>query len=361
MPCRFAAALLLAAPAAAQTVPGLENFTLEQPRPSPTPTATPSASPTAPPSATPAPVATPTPRPSAPTAAPTPRPTISPTASASPTAVAVDPGATPSPVVPATVDMPVATPTIAAPTPGPTAAPIAPSAAAGVPWWVWALGVAGLAALTALLLKRRRRSYPREIAVMVVPDLPAPSEPAVPVSTPPSPRPAGGLITSSSKPVLEFALQPTQAGIDTLRVSLDYALTVANTGRGAAYEVAVEAWLISASREQDAELAQLFTSAPGAPLMTPFTLIASAQAELTGQAVASRDHIAVITAGERKSYVPVLAVRASYRHGRDGAGVANAAFLVGIPREGQTLLAPIALDRGARRHDRLEARRYGVG
>lgn len=360
-------AALLAAPVAAQnSLPGLENFTLERPQPTPTvtPTATPSpipipAPPAASPSSTPSPSVSPatvTPRPRATATAPTvtaPPTTAPPALAPAPAAVAPEPSAVP-PISP----------------PAPEVAPATQLASdpAGANWPVWAgIGLLVLAALGILLWWRARgRDAPFEPveAASAIAEPPAaappptPALPEVPPLPPSAPAKPGGLVTSSLKPTIGVELLPQRAGVDTLRATVEYEVQIANTGRSAAHEVTVHSWLLSAGHELVADLARLFGARAGEPMLPPFDLPAGGVIDLNGLGNAPRDTLATITAGERRSFVPVLAVRIGYRDGRGTPNVMTAAFLIGLARAGQELLAPLPLDRGSRMHDQLAVRRY---
>lgn len=385
-----------AGPIVAQTpIPGLENFTLDRSQPTPTPTpspvptvstppaptpmVTPPASPSAAQTPQPRPSATPSeerpPRPRATTATPTPSPTPTATPSAQPTAIA------PSPTPSAT-----ATP----PAPAPAAQPVEDTSG----WTIWvALGALALVLIGGFAWWRSRpdRSEladdvlalePFPAAEPVAPQpVPPPAPPPVPQPAPPpppaepvTPSPSlpgglvtsslkrsggGGLITSSLAPDLRLALAPLRGGVDTLRATLEYELQVGNAGRGLARAVAVEAWLISASHNTAADLATLFNSPVGVPMLEPFDLSPNGAIDLTGVTELPREMIATISAGDRRMFVPVLAVRAGFIDGRGAAQVLTRAFLVGMRRDGQDRLAPLPLDRGARMHEFLAARPYG--
>lgn len=347
----------LAMPVAAQTtLPGLENFTLDRRPPAPNPT----------PSASPAPAATavPTPPPAV-VALPTPRVTASPRARPAPLSVST-PDASRTPIPNASA-APLVAPTTA---PAPTAAPLPelvpvaadpPAAVTGTApnWSRWVGVVAILLGLGAAAWWWRRRRQAQDAAFWddapaAVADVDVAPAPVPPVERPKSP---GGFITTALRPELAFELLPLAAGIDALRASIDFQLTVGNIGRASAHDVTVATWLIGAGRDPRADLVPVFAQAGGAPLLAPFVLPAAAKADLTSQALAPREALAVITAGERQLFVPLLAVRATWRDGRGQLGTTTAAFLIGVPRAGQERLAPLALDRGSRGYARLEARR----
>lgn len=380
-------------PILAQTpIPGLENFTLgSQPSPTPTPVPTVATPPApapmvTPPATTPTPADTPTPRPT-PTQsdrAPRPRatntaPSVTPTATATPSALPSAAAPTPPPVVSA----PPVAPAVATPEP----------AAAPTNWTMWmALGALALVLLGGFSWwrSRERRSddgydeAPLELYVSadeftaapaspsVAPVAPEPPAPPSPSPTPPSSGLPGGLITSSLKrsgggglvtsslsPELRLALTPLRGGVDTLRATLEYELQVGNAGRGLARAVAVEAWLISASHHTAEDLGTLFASPAGEPLLAPFDLAPNGAIDLAGVVELPREMIATISAGDRRMFVPLLAVRAVFTDGRGERQVLTRAFLVGIRRDGQDRLAPLPLDRGARMNEGLASRPYG--
>lgn len=382
-----------AGPIVAQTpIPGLENFTIDRSQPAPTPTpspvptvsASPAPTPMVTPPASPSVAQTPQPRPSAtPSQERPPRPratTATPTPSATPTAT---PSAQPTAIAPTPTPSTTATP----PAPAPAAQPVEETSG----WTIWAaVGALALALIGgfAWWRSRERRSddiYDEAPLELYVPADEYAAAPAPPSPTPPSPTPVtpeppappspslpgglitsslkrsggGGLITSSLAPELRLALTPLRGGVDTLRATLEYELQVGNAGRGLARAVAVEAWLISASHNTAADLDTLFSSPVGAPMLEPFDLAPNGAIDLGGVVELPREMIATISAGERRMFVPVLAVRVGFTDGRGTAQLLTRAFLVGMRRDGQDRLAPLPLDRGARMNEDLAARPYG--
>lgn len=166
-------------------------------------------------------------------------------------------------------------------------------------------------------------------------------------------------MTSTLRPAVAIDIQPVRAAIDSLRVTLDYVLHIANTGQAPAFGVSIETWLFGAGSNPEAELNAILSQPPSQPQLPPFDLLPSAQGDLGGQALAPRETLAVITAGERRMFVPMLAVRALYFDRRGQQHIVAAAFLIGAEREGQDRLAPLALDRGTRVYERLATRPFG--
>ena len=347
MMAAVASAAAVAQQAPPQTIQGLENFTLERPAPP-----RPDTSATSVPTPAPPVIALPAPRAAAP--APT-RTARAPAPSSSATL------ATPTPAAPT----PAAVPDIVAVTPvtEPAAAPAeTPEASpSGDEEWSWRSAVALLllAALGggfALWWRSRgekaieRCESTRDAALVPEPEPmveakqaePIPIA-AKPVSSAPGPvTPSAGFVTSSLRAVIELDFRPVRAGVDTLRVQLDYELQIRNTGPVRSRELFVELAMLSAGTAQDAALAAFFASAPGEPIAESDGLAAGGSARLAGEALLRRDAFDVISAGGKRMVVPLMAARVL---GPTGAIVAKAAWLVGIERAGEARMAPLRIDR----------------
>ncbi|MBB3693277.1 LPXTG cell wall anchor domain-containing protein [Sphingomonas sp. BK580] len=345
----------------------------------------PGATPSAPAVVAPVRVA-PTPRP-APTARATPVP--SPRASATPRAAQTPiprGAATPAGSAPSAVAAPVAapspslTPAIAAAvaTPSPTALPSAaatsivpvPPPASGPPAPLWRadwLIAAGLILLggVALLLWRRRRSHREEVDADEVAAAPAAAEagahppsaserasPTDPASG--APRPA----SAAARARLALALRPRRGGINLLTATLDAELEIVNTGDAPADAIHVAARLLSAHRDQQAELDALFAEPRVRPAVAPFALAPGEARALRLLLTLPRSAIRPIDMGGRAMFVPVAVVDVRYASGA-GEAQSAAAFAVGVERDGASKLAPFWLDAPARMHETLGARPHG--
>lgn len=345
------------------------------------------------PSATPTPVETPRPRPS-PTPAATPQPTPTPEA----------PVATPTPE-------PVATP-IAEPTPEPSpeptpaatdVAPVVPepdaSDSRGSLLWV-VLAALAIAALGALLFWRRRA--PAEIddkpvavapaplpaapvAEPVAPEPVAPTQPSFltrPVATPePAPAPAGPSfltrpapaaeggapaapivttpVATDDRPPLDFSFLPFAMGTQDGKAVVRFELGAANPTDMAVAELRFAAGLFSASPEQDAGIERFFAEVPQNAQLQPFPLEPHEARKLEATVSLPLESIAVLNAGERRFFVPVMAIDARYRWADGREARTRVAFVVGRQIQGSDKLGPVFLDRGDRLIERLEARVHG--
>jgi len=332
------------------TLPGADQFSLPasgaQPRrPVVQPTTQPTVRPTPAPSAvTPAVRATPTPRPAAtgasrPPAAvpPTPTPAANPAAQATPPA---------EPVV--------------EPTPAPSAVPIATPASAPVAApssipWIWILAGAALASVLVALgwLLGRGRRAPEPVAVAQPRPASAPPLPAAVPPPPPAPRPAPRPALPAEPVMVE--LRPMAIALSDEGAVLDFELTVANATPAQIEGLRVAYGLMSASQIQD-ELIAAFHMTQLPPVADPFNLAPRSGVRIPGQLGLAPDKINIVDVGGRPMFVPLLMIDLRWRSGLS-LKHQSSDFMVGMGGPGEKL-GPIWLDKGAQRHERLNATRY---
>ena len=365
---------------AAQTLPGLDNFSLPPSQPTPTPSPTPAPviaplpTPTASPRPTPTPrvtpraIPTPTPTPRV-TATPTPRATASPTPAATPTAIAV-PTPTPTPT-PIPTPTPTATPTpveAATPSPAATTVPtIAPDSGSDYGWLIGLAVVLGLGGAGAWWWRRRRADAADE---PVTPTAPAPipkpqpfrpRTPAASPATPPAPVPAPISAPVGDRGRLSLSLHPRRAGLNLLSATVEAELVVRNDGSAPAQAIRIGAALIGATPGQGDEIAPVFDQPVVRPATPPFALGPGEERRIRLVVAQARADIVPLTAGGRTLFVPVVAVNALYDAGAGIAGQSARGFAVGVERVDSAKLAPFWLDQPARMHEQLGVRPYGAG
>lgn len=329
-----------------------ERFTLGTPTPTPAPVATPALVPP------PTPVATATPRASAPV-----RATPTPSATRAPVATAPSPANVVSAETPAVVPTPVATAT-AAPAPGFSSPQVVPAAQpAGTPGWLWMLIGAGATALAfggIWALQRRRRAGQAEVyeAPAAAPaPAPIPPTPARPVGPPPgiAPKAAPLPVAAPTGEPFEIILRPARIEVAERDVLLECEMLIGNLQGSAAENIRVTMAMMTASPDQDRNIAGFHANPMVDPSGTPFDLAPGAGGRMPLRLALPRELIHVVEVGGRPMFVPVVMIELKWRAGisirRFGMD-----FMVGPAGQGGKL-GPIWLDRNQQARE-LAATRY---
>jgi hypothetical protein len=141
--------------------------------------------------------------------------------------------------------------------------------------------------------------------------------------------------------------------------AIAFDVTLFNSGSAPARDVAVEACLINAGQQQDAQLTQFYTT-PGEvrdkiPAVAPL-----ARVTLKSAVRLPRSAVPDYEVEGRKLFMPMVAVNSHYRWS-SGEGQSAASFLVGRTANDRDRLGPLRLDQGARGWKGLAARRYEKG
>ena len=191
------------------------------------------------------------------------------------------------------------------------------------------------------------------------PAVPPAAQPQPPAQPRPDPIIPGGIVSTGLRPWIDVELTPDRALLDEGGVAIAFEVTLFNSGSAAARDVVIEARLLNAGTQQDAELSAFFTDPATAgdpiPQIAPYARI-----PLRSAVRLTRDEVREYEIEGRKLFVPMVAISVRYRWS-SGAGHSAAGFLVGQGAEGQAKLAPLRLDRGSRSWKGLGARRYEKG
>ncbi len=147
---------------------------------------------------------------------------------------------------------------------------------------------------------------------------------------------------------LEIELLPRRGGLTLISLVFEGELRVRNIGDALAGRVAVEATLIPARSDQDAELGALFARPISRPAASPFALAPGEERRVRLVAAMPLAGVEPLIAGGRQMIVPVLAANVLYAPGGDGAGEGQtaASWIIGVARPGSDKLAPFWLDAG---------------
>ncbi|RYY44356.1 MAG: hypothetical protein EOP59_06325 [Sphingomonadales bacterium] len=233
--------------------------------------------------------------------------------------------------------------------------PVAQPAQAAERPWLWALlgaaatGAIGLAGWW--FLRRREPDEDEaelvEVAPIVPQPAPAPRPPApLPRPTAPVPEPAPlAPIPPPQIDPIDLALQPLAVHFAEREIMLDLEMLIGNPGGTSADGVRVAAAVISASADQDAQIAAFAASAQLGSLADPFDLIAGGGGRMPLRLALPREAINMVTVGGRPMFVPIVLINVRWRGGLSIRRFA-ASFMVGTGGQGDKL-GPIWLDRPA--------------
>ena len=190
---------------------------------------------------------------------------------------------------------------------------------------------------------------------------------ATPNPAPPPPPPARptGIVSSRLRPWLDIRFDPSRAVIDEGRASVQFNITVTNSGSAPARSVLVEGVMINAGAEQDIELSQFFEAPIGAGERID-SIPPMGSVELKSAVSLPLDQVRTYDVNGRKLFVPVIAFNAIYEWS-GGTGQSSASFLLGrsgsgeADGDGSSRMAPLRLDLGPRLFRDLDARRHTLG
>ena len=179
-----------------------------------------------------------------------------------------------------------------------------------------------------------------------------------------APRPAtAGIVSTRLRPQLDLEFEPSRAIIDEAQASVLFDVIVVNSGNAPARQVLVEACMINAGPEQDAELRRFFEEPVGQgdriAAIPPLGRIS-----LKSAVSLPIDQVRVYEVSGRKLFVPLVAFNALYEWGNN-SGQSSSSFILGRTTssadgegEGDDRMAPLRLDLGPRTFSGLGARRH---
>lgn len=206
----------------------------------------------------------------------------------------------------------------------------------GVPGWLLAL-VAGLVALAAVALFRRRRpSRPRR----------APrTAPAAPIATP-----VPAAVPVEPRAWLELELEAQRTQLTEEEATVDFELTIRNAGDAPARNVRIGARMFNAGAALDEEIGSYFRT--GSEARKTFTVPAIPPGEqgiIRGSVALERAEVRPIAVQGRALFVPTVAVNAFYDWGENGTGQSARSYLIGRElAEPSEKMGPFRLDLGPR-------------
>jgi hypothetical protein len=185
---------------------------------------------------------------------------------------------------------------------------------------------------------------------------PAPKpEPAV--RSAPQPDAPIGLVTTSLRPWLDIEFSPGRCVIEDDKATIQFDVSVFNSGSAPARDVLIEASMFNAGPAQDQEISAFFahpkTKGDRIPAIPPLKRVA-----LKSNVSLTREQLRQFEVAGRKLFVPLVGVNALYRWG-GGEGQTSASYVVGRDTQGEKM-APLRLDLGPRVFRGLGARPHDV-
>jgi len=271
------------------------------------------------------------------------------------------------------VTQPVATPGFA---PLPSSNP-SPAPAAGValgegppiPWILAALLLA-LGGGYYFWRQRSRPAYAGADLDLVSPRAAAPTPQPRPAPTPPAPAPApeplqrtsppagGGIVSTRLRPWIDISFAPLRFILTDDAASLEFEVSVQNSGGAVARDVRVEAAMFTASPTQDQEIEAFFAHPQnvGDPIETVAPL---KRMTFTNSVALRRDQLKLFQVDGKLMFVPVIGFTALYRSS-GGDAQTSVSHIVGRDTGGEKL-GPLRADLGPRVFRTLGARQHNIG
>jgi hypothetical protein len=278
------------------------------------------------------------------------------------------PGPAPTELEEALPQPPVATPAPAVPVEAPpTAEPAAAEPASGFPWLY--LGLGALALLLGFIAYRKLRGRGEEVyegaepveecpAPAPVMGAPAPRPARAPSPTPeaalaPAPAPAApvsDIVGIHIRPWLELEFKPDRAAATATEATVQYELTIRNTGNRAARNVRIEARMFNAGAQQEQEIGAFFAepvrerTPPALPELGP-----RSEVKLRSSIVMPKENVREITVQGRRLFIPTVAFNVVYDWGENRSGQTSTSYVVGREAEAPSeRMGPFRLDLGPR-------------
>ena len=176
---------------------------------------------------------------------------------------------------------------------------------------------------------------------------PAPAPPAAPV----------GVVSTRLRPWVEIEFVPEAAVIDGERATVQFEITIFNSGSAPARELLVEAMLFNAGPDQDEAISAFFARPAGKGERIPVVQPLQRMSFRTAVTV-PREQMRIFEAAGRQVFVPLIAFNVLYGWS-GGTGQSSVSYVVGRDTAGEKM-APLRVDQGARTWRGLGARAHNL-
>lgn len=162
-----------------------------------------------------------------------------------------------------------------------------------------------------------------------------------------------------SRPQLELGMRPTRAGVGRRDATVEFELTIANSGGLPAEDVRVGAFMLGAGSATSREIERMLVSPPVDSIVPADRIAPGDGTRLDAAVTLPRDQVEALIDESADGFTPVLVADARYRLPDGREGRTAAAFTIGRVNGG-TELVPIALHDDPSMYDDIEARLHSM-
>ncbi|MEO6256833.1 MAG: hypothetical protein ABIO69_08490 [Sphingomicrobium sp.] len=174
----------------------------------------------------------------------------------------------------------------------------------------------------------------------------------------PAPQAPSGVVSTRLRPWLEIEFTPGRCVIEEDKATIQFDVSVFNSGSAPARDVLIEASMFNAGPAQDQEIGAFFSNpvAKGdrIPAIAPLKRVA-----LKSAVSLTLDQMRQFEVAGKRIFVPLIGFNALYRWS-GGDGQTSASYLVGRDTNTEKM-APLRLDLGPRIFRGLGAREHNIG
>lgn len=175
------------------------------------------------------------------------------------------------------------------------------------------------------------------------------------LAPPPAAPAAPGLVSTRLRPWIELDFTPLSAVLDEAKASIEFQLSVFNSGSAPARDVLIEARLFNAGEDQDEAIAAFFANrvaeGDAIPAVAPLQRL-----DFRTQASILRSQMRLFEAAGRQVFVPLIAFNAVYRWS-SGQGQSSMSYILGLSTNGDKM-APLVIGQGVKTFRGLGAREH---
>jgi hypothetical protein len=180
---------------------------------------------------------------------------------------------------------------------------------------------------------------------------PAPAPAPMPAAPPaPAAAPPDGVVSLAMRPRLELEFRADRAAATLTDTSVQYELTIRNTGNRTARDIRVQVHMMNAAADQEKVINDFFAEGVGDGEPPLFAALApKAEVHIKSGITLPKERLRDITIQGRRLFIPVVAFNVFYEWSDGRTGQTSMSYLVGRePPTPQEKLGAFRLDLGPR-------------